>query len=333
MASSDVGRYFAETTHLTGDYGASPFSGIAAHDVERVVERTRSLVPSLERWRANYPSLLPQRATASMFAAAAMLPDASDDILLHIAQIYLVLFAMDDIVDGEIENYDQAQIETVLQHYAAIARSPDRHDWGDVDAFDPIERAAQDVFRGLQQARGAAHSYTTWLRTFDRFLECFAIEATMARTFRDTGVLPTFDEYMAIGQTTIAVPTFGWMMVVVLVADSVDGKGVDAAINRSLVECGRGVRLLNDVRSYRREQAEGKPNSLTILIAQGMGEIEAEHEIVRRADAHLAALAVEIAALPASCSAWGVAMLRLGQFLRGFYLSREFHDFRLDPSL
>lgn len=143
-----------------------------------------------------------------------------------------------------------------------------------------------------------------------------------------TGRRPSIEEYLEVGQ-----PSFGLGPIVLSSLYFLGPELTEEAVRsqeyielfRHMSICGR---LLNDIRSYKREQKQGKINSVLLLADRNGGSIEAAKTEARRlmqaSRIKLLRLAVKKdGAVPRACRA---GFWNLGKILYHFYIELDGYE-------
>ncbi|MFL5355143.1 terpene synthase family protein [Archangium sp.] len=330
MSSRNLeGRHFGVTRELRNQYDEAHSSGIPPEQLERIQARVRELLPALMAWRECYPAIAASRLKAATLGCVATDPGATLAQHLLISQVGLLVFAVDDVADGEIGSLPDEALHAVLERYARTARAPESETWpgsgsGSGEA-DSIGGAVWDVARALQALPGAGRFLALWREHFERMCAAHSTALRDQRHFQRDGTLPSLEHYLDMSRWTCGAPMYHAAGLVVLGPDYAGEPLQEPLIERVLSEMAWLGRWMNDVRSLERERAEGGFNGLSLLMAAGLSEAEAERSAVERAGQHLENLKQLVGQLPESLRHWGGTLVATGHFSRMFYLQREFH--------
>ena len=321
------GRHFGVIRELRNQYDEAHSPGIPPEQLERIQARVRELLPALMAWRERYPAIAASRLKAATLGCVASDPGATLAQHLLISQVGLLVFAVDDLADGEIGSLPDEALHAVLARYARTARAPESEMWPGTGAAeaDAIGGAVQDVALALQALPGAGRFLPLWREHFERMCAAHSTALRDTRRFQHDGTLPSLEHYLDMSRWTCGAPMYHAAGLVVLGPDFAGDALQEPLLERVLSEMAWLGRWMNDVRSLARERAEGGFNSLSLLMATGLSEAEAERLAVERAGQHLERLKLLVGQLPESLRHWGGTLVATGHFSRMFYLQREFH--------
>ncbi|MFE8601018.1 terpene synthase family protein [Archangium violaceum] len=322
---SSEGRHFGVVRELKNQYAEAQSPGVPKEHLERIQARVKELLPSLMAWRERFPAVMASRLKPATLGSVAGHPDVTIEQHLLIAKAGLLVFAVDDIADGEIGSLDDAEMQRVLERYVETVRAPDSQEWAGTDEASFVGGAVQDVARQLHAAPGAGRFLALWQEHFRRMCSGHLTELHDKRRHQREGALPTLEHYLDVSRWTCGAPMYHSAALVVLGPDFAADPLQEPLVEQALSDMALLGRWMNDVRSLERERAEGKVNSLTLLCAAGMSEAEAEREAVKRSGEHLASLADVAGRLPEQLRPWGRTLVATGHFSRMFYMQREFH--------
>ncbi|WNG49521.1 hypothetical protein F0U60_39435 [Archangium minus] len=319
------GKHFGVVRELQNQYAEAKAPGIPKELLERVQARVKELMPGLMAWRERFPAIATSRLKAATLGCVASDPGATLEQHLLISKVGLLVFAVDDIADGEIGALSDEEIHRVLARYAETARAPESQSWTGAGEAEAVGGAVQDVARSLHALPGAKRYLALWQEHFRRMCEAHSTELKDKRRAQQDGTLPTLQHYLDVSRWTCGAPMYHAAALVVLGPDFAGDVLQEPLVERALVEMALLGRWMNDVRSLERERAEGKANGLSLLIAGGMSEAEAEKSAVERAGQHLESLQKVVGQLPEPLRPWGKTLVATGHFSRMFYMQREFH--------
>nr|QKW93664.1 terpene synthase family protein [Vitiosangium cumulatum] len=319
------GKHFGVVRELQNQYAESVSPGIPKEHLERIQARVKELMPGLMAWRERFPAIVASRLKSATLGCVASDPGARMEQHLLISQVGLLVFAVDDVADGEIGSLSDEEIHRVLARYAETVRAPESQSWTGSDEAECVGGAVQDVARSLHRLPGAKRFLALWQEHFRRMCEAHSTELRDKRRAQREGALPTLEHYLDVSRWTCGPPMYHSAALVVLGPDYAGDPLQEPLLERALVEMSLLGRWMNDVRSLERERAEGKFNGLSLLVAGGMSEAEAERFAVERAGRHLESLQEIVARLPEPLRPWGRTLIATGHFSRMFYMRREFH--------
>lgn len=319
------GRHFGVVRELRNQYDEAHSSGIPPEQLERIQARVRELLPALMAWRERFPAIAASRLKAATLGCVAS--DAGATLAQHllISQVGLLVFAVDDLADGEIGALPDEFLHEVLARFVRTARAPGSEAWSGAGEADAIGGAVQDVALALQALPGAGRFLPLWREHFERMCAAHSTALRDMRRYQRDGTLPSLEHYLDVSRWTCGAPMYHSAGLVVLGPDFAGEPLQEPLIERVLSEMAWLGRWMNDVRSLERERAEGGFNGLSLLMAAGLSEAEAERSAVERAGQHLENLKQLVGQLPESLRHWGGTLVATGHFSRMFYLQREFH--------
>ena len=342
--------YFEHIQTLESAVAGNEIGGIPAVDQGRVLHLTELLAPSVEEWTKDFLILSLSKEQASRLysttlACSAMSPNAPLDAIKQTSVLSLILFALDDVVDGVIGNYTDEQIEDFLTLYSrlatevgpnqTLAASPPSLQSVMADQRQPGTQVALALAKccaELRAAPAAVANYPFFARRFALLMESMRTELHWRQQFQQGSSYPAYPEYMLNGRESIVAPSVLAALLVMSGPPLVDHlalvSNLTALLDEVVLTSGSCVRLSNDLRSFGREKMEGKPNSILILtLAQGMTETEATLAVDHETDLYLQRLKELVTLLPVELAKWGEATQRLAWFAKEWYKVREFHAF------
>ena len=127
--SGSEGRHFGVVRELKNQYPEVRAPGIPKEHQERIQARVRELLPALRAWRERFPAILASRLEPATLGSVAGHPDVTLEQQQLIAKVGLLVFAVDDIADGEIGSLEDAELHRVFERYVETARAPDAQEW------------------------------------------------------------------------------------------------------------------------------------------------------------------------------------------------------------
>jgi hypothetical protein len=229
----------------------------------RLEAKAQRVADELCVWASSYPSIRPVRSLPLALSVTAACPDESEDALCAVARVSLWVFALDDLFDEG--NLSLGELLVRAARYRAIA-------YGDVDrnTADPLADALADVTYGLGGFSLFAALHDEWSSALCRTIDAMLREEHWRIRYRERGAraLPSFRNYVENGLNSIGGPPHVWSAIVAT-GDWSSRQHLEylRQMERSASIC---VRLANDLRSYEKEIAEQKFNSI-VIISQGMG--------------------------------------------------------------
>src|SRR5689334_10098442 len=123
------GKHFEVVRELRNQYAESQFPGIPKEHLERIQARVKELMPALMAWRERFPAIAISRLGTATLGCVASLPEATPEQHLLLSKVGLLVFAVDDIADGEIGSLEDAALLPVLERYADTTRAPESQEW------------------------------------------------------------------------------------------------------------------------------------------------------------------------------------------------------------
>lgn len=335
--------YFKIQRSTTTDTGLREVADIGILQDPRVAADARLLEPQLRQWCDAYPAVPRNRIPSVCLTYAASCLNLGNHVTLATSQVTLLLFSIDDIVDGAIEPLSDVATKAYLSLCQDLVLTRGSEDiYARTQALNeslprnisPIwhdtARALQHYCRALASTPRAELYYPFFARTFAGAMEGMIFEVESRRRFIESNLIPSYNEYLDAGKKSIASPIVCAVMLAVL-APAVDSEVINhytSALDELMFTGGACVRLANDVRSYTREvEIEQRPNSMMILmLSERLREAAAEAEVIRRASEFLLAMDGLAADLPASLRPWAKAIRTFTALMRDWYMVREFHD-------
>ncbi len=278
---------------------------------------------TLEAWVDTHPSILKARALSTLFISFNIFPkpdQATARWLFSKATLYL--FAADDLLDSNELTLDQQQhLMTVLEKRDAshVQLSNPSHVAKVQDLVAVIDEIIADVSR-VQNRDMTAVMAQIWKDN----LAANKLETT----HKYNRTQPTFEDYLDYGKVTIGTPLALAVAFYGLQPNLPDV--TQTAPYSEIINLGAEMtRLLNDIRSFDREQAEGKINSIHILMAEGMTKEAAVayiHNDYTNTMRMLQAEALKKDAFQPFCQ----LVFNLCRTTAWFYQANDFHDYQTE---
>ncbi len=312
-------------------------AGLTEEERRRVFTRSGMLSALLGKWVADYPGIMrPVRVpqlSLTLAAAAARLEGPSDDEvarrLLPAACLSMWLFSVDDTLDESIEPA-AAMWPRFEQYLSLFGENPDVGTGG-----EPLLAALRDIREQLRGDEGTPRSCFDALRPHLR--ESLAKVRDGMRYEDDWSSqrqsAPSFEEYLdKAGRHSIGVMPVYLCILITLGDDSLQphlGRLLTLGDQASIC-----IRLANDLRSYERESAEGKLNSIGLrqreLMQRDGVDAQKALEQARAAVKERMSRALETFLVPGAGESTGVRHLErlcndLVAFACNFYSHHDYH--------
>jgi Terpene synthase family 2, C-terminal metal binding len=346
--ANDNNGYFDVHRQVLAETGVHSLADIETIKSPRIVARAKAVAREIYGWANGYPTILQNRIDSLSLACSAMCPDSGVDVTVSAVKVAVLLFAIDDIVDGTVVSPrdDEADALLVACRDLALSRGTLDLDAAETGLSQPLSsdvatswrtiiRAFATYCAELADGENPERYYPFFARMFATAMEGMRFELRARRRFIETSDVPDYDSYLDAGKRSIASPVVYAAVLVALgpplARDDVD-RSADSLDEFALMG-GACLRLANDVRSYARElQFEQRPNSVLVLMrTMGLTEREAEAEIVVRADRCLAALPSLSNQLPQDLQEWATGVVQFTTLMRDWYMIRELHEQLLIP--
>lgn len=335
--------YFTLKRSLRTDAGPRDVSDIRALQGMEVRALASAAFDEISRWVTPYPSFLLNRLRSLSLTCAAMWPAIDVSVVATVMKVPVLLFAIDDIVDGTRTVPRDDEAGSLLAACEDIALAGGRFDLASRMAslapplsanilapWSEAGRACQRYCNELSALPGARYYYPFFAQIFASAMAGMRSELVARRIFIETGAVPAYQPYMETGKHSIGAPALFAAALVALGPEIEPDELQESwqAVNDFALAGGSCIRLANDVRSFAREtEIEQRPNSMLILMrAEGMSEQDAERLVISRADAHLAAMRPLAQRLPASLHPWAEGVERFTSLIRDWYMVRELHE-------
>ncbi|MDC0712039.1 terpene synthase family protein [Stigmatella sp. ncwal1] len=241
---------------------------------DHIFTLTGELSVFLMAWSKKYPTLMRTRRVPQVsLTMAVSAPFLSARELLPTASLFMWLFAVDDLCDeappGEQAASD-APLWTRIEQAVSVFREPDTVSPG---GEEPLRQSLRDIRDGLAHFPLFASLRAPLESSLRDFLRGTRHETAWSARYRQSphGPLPSLEDYLEKG----ACYTSGTLPIYLGVLTSINedailprlphfmGLGHEAAIS---------IRLANDLRSYEKELAEGKLNSLVLFQRELMAQ-------------------------------------------------------------
>jgi hypothetical protein len=241
------------------------------------------------------------RLQAVVLTIAVMCQDSGERTLVQCARLGAIVMEIDDVMDTLTGDPALlAECEAVALGQRSVGPgTPNTH----------IVLALEDLCNEIGSP--------LFRRYFADCVAGMSTEYEQRQEFLRCGNVPAYAEYLACAVSTISTSAL-WAALATL-----DGYPIDEEpeLRRAVCQTGSScVRLANDLRGFRREVSEGKPNAVLIQMHQaGVGEERARQlvDVQRRKYYH--ELSGLVPALPTGLSGWGQSVLRFCDFVTAWY--------------
>jgi hypothetical protein len=307
--------------------GSHQLAGVPAESRGAVLRAALDAVPEAAELLRPYPILYADgessasRLAFSCLSAAATFPDAGRAEIADLGALTVILFGIDDIADGVAGHRTEHDHVAFYAELLAILTSGPR---------EPAEGATGEI-----QA-----AWERWCARFHRYAGAAAHTPNLVRRLELAGLAmrrerawatgaepwPSYDGYLAGGLHSILYPTWWSAALGVCGPDPADAAHW-AAIEPSTHLGASCMRLANDIRTFEREKAEGKPNSIEILRREGLGAAAALERVTAHIDRLDAAFRAALSGLPEELAPIAAGQLRSVAFNGRWYLARDTHAY------
>jgi len=284
----------------------------------------------LHRWAARYPLIRRVRVWPLCLSVAAAAPFASVEALISTARLSLWVFTLDDLFDEE-HVPDQ-----LLDRRAALYRAIARREC-EPPLRDSLAVALGDVRDDLARYPLFSAIGDNWVNALCGTIDAMRTEHRWRQEFRRLGpaALPTYKEYLAVGQYSIGAPPHVWAALITTGDPSTPLHLAHLCqMERAASIC---IRLANDLQSWGKEVAEENVNALLLighaLMKDGVAPSEARRsaaELARTAMTQSLASLTELEARRRTVSGHPEAAIAdIARFVSDFYVHHDYHTFTL----
>lgn len=341
--TGDRDGYFEVKRTIKAHTGVGSLGDIDQLHDERVRALAGLVQTEVHRWLECHPLSSENRLSAMALTCSAMCVDLGFEAALVSTKLTLLMFAIDDVVDGTFFVPLDEQADALLIACGELALAGGGIDFDarrrglstplatELDGYWLASVTAFDAFcKDLRRMPGADAYYEYFAGKFMAMTEGMRVELRARRRFIEDASIPGFDEYFHNGQRSVGAPAvFASTLVAsnpVMTPD--DWAAVLGFVDECLWGAGACIRLTNDVRSHARElEIEQRPNSVAIkMLGEGLNEAEAEAAMIRLADESLAMLEHRVPQVPAALRVWAESVWRFTSVIRDWYMLRELHD-------
>ncbi|MBX3053488.1 MAG: hypothetical protein KF753_18575 [Caldilineaceae bacterium] len=232
----------------------------------RIFDLTTRASRELHRWAASYPLIRRVRVWPLSLSVTAAAPFASASALVSMARVSLWVFTIDDLFDEETVPF--AELRRRVERYKEIVDGDNGVQRRDRDT---LVLALRDILEDLATYPLFPALQEEWSSAVHGTLDGMMREhewRTHYRADRATDQLPDYDTYLENGLYTVGGPPHIWTTLIAIN----DPTMLDhyTRIKDLAMAASTCIRLANDLRSYDKEIAEFKINSIVILQRQAM---------------------------------------------------------------
>lgn len=327
--------------------GSHQLAGVPERDRGAVLRAALDAVPEAAGLLRPFPVLFADgessasRLAFSCLSAAATFPLARRDQIAELGALTAILFGLDDIADGIAGDWSDRDFTAFITRLRAMSTDPPFTDppFTDPPLTGPLFAAAPEpAAEGpIEQVLGA---WQAWCARFHGHAGAAVHAPNLGRQLELAGAAmvrerawaagrapwPEYGDYLANGLLTILYPT--WWAAALVIRGPVPAEAVRWASIEPATHLGAAcMRLANDIRTFEREKAEGKPNSISILEHAGTDTARA----VTKVSAHIGELDAEFGAaladLPADLAEIAEGQRRSVSFNGRWYLARDTHAY------
>lgn len=340
--------------------GSHQLAGVPEADRPAVLRAALDAVPEAAALLRPFPVLYADgensasRLAFSCLSAAATFPGARRDQIADLGALTAVLFGLDDVADGISGQWSDRDFTLFVERLrAAVSSTPSEHDPelvpGAVPGDGPPDSskdAPEDGPKGgpedgtegpMGEVLGA---WRAWCARFHRHPAASVHAPNLDRRLALAGAAmarerawaagtdpwPPYDDYVANGLLTILYPT--WWAAALAVCGPAPADAAHWAVIEPATHLGAAcMRLANDIRTFEREKAEGKPNSISILESTGLSTAQAVERVSAHIDDLDAGFRAAVAALPAGLEGIADGQRRSVSFNGRWYMARDTHAY------
>lgn len=316
--------------------GSHQLAGVLEGDRGAVLRAALDAVPEAAGLLRPFPVLFADgessasRLAFSCLSAAATFPLARRDQIAELGALTAILFGLDDIADGIAGDWSDNDFTAFIARLRAMSAGP--------PFAAPEPAASEPVADGpIEQVLSA---WQAWCARFHGHAGAAVHAPNLGRRLELAGAAmvrerawaagrapwPEYADYLANGLLTILYPT--WWAAALAIRGPIPAEAAHWASIEPATHLGAAcMRLANDIRTFEREKAEGKPNSISILENAGTETARA----VTRVSAHIGELDAEfraaLAELPAELAEIAEGQRRSVSFNGRWYLARDTHAY------
>ncbi|GAA3470693.1 terpene synthase family protein [Nonomuraea roseola] len=330
MSGPDPEAYFEIRNDLADGLlkGSHQLAGVPETDRATVLRAALDAVPEASAMLRPFPVLFADggssasRLAFSCLSAAATFPRATRGRLAELGALTTILFGVDDIADSIAGQWSEREVAAFFAQFPAILS-------GTAEA-DPSGEPVGQVLA----------AWTLWCARFHTYAGAAVHSPNLARQMEiaftamaherawTTGVepWPSYDGYLANGMLTILYHT--WWAAALAMCGPSPAVAAHWPMIEPMTHLGASsLRLANDIRSFEREKSEGKPNSISILQASGVGAAAAVRRVAAHIDEINAAFRGEVAQVGGELAEIAEGQLRSVSFNGRWYMARDTHAY------
>ncbi|MBB6348838.1 terpene synthase family protein [Nonomuraea muscovyensis] len=331
MTGPNPQSYFAIRNDLADNLlkGSHQLAGVPEASRGAVLRAALDAVPEAAGLLRPYPVLYADgessasRLAFSCLSAAATFPEAGRDQIADLGALTAILFGVDDIADGIAGEWSADEFAAFVERLCVgAAGEPAAPETADGPVGQVLAAWAGWCAR-FHTYRGAAAHAGVLARRLELAGAAMARERAWAAGAQEW---PSYADYLDCGLLTILYPTW-WAAALAVRGPEPADPGHWAVIEPATHLGASCMRLANDLRTFEREKAEGKPNSIGILQRRGMSAAEAVERVTGHIDELDAAFRAALAELPAELAEIADGQLRSVSFNGRWYLARDTHAY------
>lgn len=308
--------------------GSHQLAGVPEPDRRRVLHTALEVVPEAAEHLRPYPVLYADgessasRLAFSCLSAAATFPDAAREQIIDLAVLTMILFGIDDIADGVAGPSAERDHGAIFAALPAILGRTSRAP----APGSPVEQILAAWSRWCDRFHGYAGA-ASHLSRLSRHVELVGEAMGRERAWAEArDPWPSYADYLANGVHSITYPV--WWVAALAVCGPEPAREAHWASIEPATHLGAAcMRLANDIRTFEREKAEGKPNSISILQREGLSTREAVARVTAHIDELDTAFRRALAGLPAELAGIAAAQIRSVSFNGRWYLARDTHAY------
>ncbi|XP_075086557.1 cis-abienol synthase, chloroplastic-like isoform X3 [Nicotiana tabacum] len=249
------------------------------HDFNLCQTRHKEELQQMKRWftdcKLEQVGLSQQYLYTSYFIIAAILfePEYADARLAY-AKYAIIITAVDDFFDCFICKEELQNIIELVERWEGYSTVGFRSERVRI-FFLALYKMVEEIAAKAETKQGRCvkdHLINLWID----MLKCMLVELDLWKIKSTT---PSIEEYLSVACVTIGVPCFV-LTSLYLLGPKLSKDVIESSEVSALCNCTAAVaRLINDIHSYKREQAESSTNMVSILITQSQGTISEEEAI------------------------------------------------------
>jgi Terpene synthase family 2, C-terminal metal binding len=241
-----------------------------SEEQQLVFKVTSQLGGPLTRWMESYPTMRERtkRVPQICLTLAAADPRCDVNAMQPCARLVAWVFAVDDLLDEGKVPLDQV----AAFRKQCIMALEDKEGADRNEEWVPLCQALREIRDDLVKLPGSRFSefQGDWVLSIEQMLEAMENELRWSQHMRSLPdvPLPGYATYVENGHRSISVsPVF---LGALMAMDKKDVPALSTRLRELEKKAATCVRLANDLRSYEKEVAEGKLNSLTVLQREWM---------------------------------------------------------------